>query len=202
MGKTVYFRAFEEEDAEFIYKWMNDDDLLELSVGLNRKICKDEAVDWVKARMLHNPYQVWWAICAIDSSKIIGYMSLTDIHYINSSANFSGIVIGDNDYRDGFAWIESYLFVYEYAFEKLNLNRVYGSYISDHKVTNVMGNLMCGVYEGTLRQAIFKNGRYHDVITGSLLKEEYYQHKRSGDYEMKSMLKRLRELKKQTNIVK
>lgn len=202
MEKTVYFRAFEEEDAEFIYKWMNDDDLLELSVGLNRKICKDEAVDWVKARMLHNPYQVWWAICAIDSSKIIGYMSLTDIHYINSSANFSGIVIGDNDYRDGFAWIESYLFVYEYAFEKLNLNRVYGSYVSDHKVTNVMGNLMCGVYEGTLRQAIFKNGRYHDLITGSLLKEEYYQHKRSGDYEMKSMLKRLRELKKQTNFVK
>lgn len=202
MEKTVYFRTFEEEDAEFIYKWMNDDDLLELSVGLNRKICKDEAVDWVKARMLHNPYQVWWAICAIDSSKIIGYMSLTDIHYINSSANFSGIVIGDNDYRDGFAWIESYLFVYEYAFEKLNLNRVYGSYVSDHKVTNVMGNLMCGVYEGTLRQAIFKNGRYHDVITGSLLKEEYYQHKRSGDYEMKSMLKRLRELKKQTNFVK
>lgn len=196
MEKTVYFRSFEEEDAELIYQWLNDDKLVELSVGLNRKICKDEAVDWVKSRMRHNPYQVWWAICSKGSNKMIGYMSLTDIHYINSSANFSGIVIGDKDYRDGFAWIESYLFVYEYAFERLNLNRVYGSYITKNKVTDAMGNLMCGVYEGTLRKAVFKNGCYYDVVMGSLLKEEYFSHKENGDYEMKSMLKRLREIKK------
>jgi hypothetical protein len=27
MNNTVYFRAFEPEDAELIYKWMNDDEL-------------------------------------------------------------------------------------------------------------------------------------------------------------------------------
>ena len=115
MEKTVYFRAFEESDAPLIYQWTNDDELKKLSVGLNRRICMDEALDWVKARMRHDPYQAWWAICAKDTNKMIGYMSLNNIHYINRSAEFGGIVIGDNDYRDGYAWIESYLFIYGYA---------------------------------------------------------------------------------------
>ena len=30
MGKTVFFRAFEEEDADLIYQWLNDDELKKL----------------------------------------------------------------------------------------------------------------------------------------------------------------------------
>ena len=32
MGKTVFFRAFEEEDAQLIHKWKNDDELNALTV--------------------------------------------------------------------------------------------------------------------------------------------------------------------------
>ena len=59
MEKSVYFWAFEEEDAELIYKWMNDDELKKMSVGLNRRMCRDEALEWVKARMHHNDYRVF-----------------------------------------------------------------------------------------------------------------------------------------------
>ena len=113
MEKSVYFRAFEEEDAELIYKWMNDDELKKLSVGVNRRLCHDEALDWVKARMRDDRNNVWWAICAKDTNRLIGYMSLNNIHYINRSADFGGLVIGDKEYQDGCAWVESYLFLYE-----------------------------------------------------------------------------------------
>lgn len=196
MKKTVYFRAFEEEDAPNIYEWTNNDELKTLSIGLNRRICKDEALEWVKARMRHNPYQAWWAICAVDSDKLIGYCNLTDIHYINSSANFGGIIIGDKDYRDGFAWIESYLFVYEYVFERLGLNRLYGRAITEHKITQTMRKLMFNTTEGVERQAVYKNGRFYDVSIGSLLKSEYLQHKEMGDYDIKNILKRLRMINK------
>ena len=142
--------------------------------------------------MRHNPYQCWWAICAVDTDKLIGYMSLTDIHYINSSANFSGIVIGDKDYNDGFAWIESYLFLYEYAFERLNLNRVYGDHIVGHRQTETIGKVFFMKTDGILRQAVFKNGQYHDVCVCSLLKEEYKVHKEMGDYDIFSIIKRIR----------
>ncbi len=197
MEKTVYFRAFEEEDANLIYNWLNDDDLKKFSIGLNRRLCKDETLDWVKARMGHSPYQSWWAICSRDNDKMIGYASLTDIHYINSSANFSGIVIGDKDYQDGFAWIETYLFVYEYAFERLGLNRVYGESIYEHTTTQTIRALMFTTNEGVMRQAAYKNGRYYDVIMSSLLRSEYMEHKQNGDYDMRAIIKRIRQAKKQ-----
>lgn len=192
MEKTVYFRAFEEEDADLIYQWMNDDDLKKMSIGLNRKMCKAEALDWVKARMHHNNYQVFWAICARDSNKMIGYACLTDIHYINSSANFSGIVIGDRDYQDGLAWIETYLFIYEYVFERLNLHRLYGTAINEHKSTLLIRSVMFSRTEGIMRDAAFKNGRYYDVSISSQLSDEYFQHKNAGEYEMSAILKRMR----------
>ena len=190
MEKTVFFRAFEEQDAELIYKWMNDHELKKLSTGLNRFMCRDEALDWVKARMRHQDYRVFWAICAKDTGKMIGYASLTDIHYINSSANFSGIVIGDKSYQDGLAWIETYLFVYEYVFERLNLNRLYGHAIDEHPSTILIRSVMFSKTEGVMRQAAFKNGRYYDVSISSILREEYFEHKAKGDYEIANVLKR------------
>ena len=199
MEKTVYFRAFEETDSELIYKWMNDDELKKLSTGLNRRMCKEEALDWVKARMRHNDYRVFWAICAKETDKMIGYACLTDIHYVNSSANFSGIVIGDKNYQDGLAWIETYLFIYEYVFERLNLHRLYGTAIDEHKSTVLMRKVLFSTTEGVMRDATFKNGRYYDVSISSLLSDEYFNHKNAGDYELSSILRRFRQAFKERN---
>ena len=59
MEKTVFFRAFEEEDIDAIYQWKNDDELNKLTVGLNRKVCRDDVAKWVRSKMPHNPYEVF-----------------------------------------------------------------------------------------------------------------------------------------------
>ena len=146
-----------------------------------------------------NDDEYWWAICAKDTNKMIGYMSLNSIHYINRSADFGGIIIGDNNYNDGFAWMESYLFIMEYAFEQLGMNRLYGSSIVGHKQSNFAGDLFLFELEGILRQAIYKNGRYYDMRISSILREEYNKYKAEGEYEMKAILRRLRQIKQQIN---
>lgn len=196
MDKTVFFRSFEEEDAELIYKWMNDDDLKKMSVGVNRRICKEESIDWVRNRMRDSRDHVFWAICSVDTGKMIGYAQITDIHYINRSANFSGIVIGDKDYQDGFAWMETYLFVLEYVFERLGLHRLYGSSIVGHKQSNIAGELFLFKLEGILRDATYKNGRYYDMRISSILKNEYLENKKKGAYDYKAILKRIKQLRK------
>ncbi len=196
MDSTIYFRSFEEKDADLIYKWMNDDNLKKFSVGLNRRICREEALDWVKARMKHDLFQVWWAICSKDNDTLIGYTYLSNIHYINSSANFGGLIIGDPNYKDGTAWIESYMFVLEYAFERLNLNRLYGTYIEEHPATGAMQEATFFKVEGILRESIFKNGKFHNEVMTSLLASDYYDHLNSGDYNYHTILKRLLKLLK------
>lgn len=196
MESTVYFRAFEEQDAELVYQWMNDDELKKLSVGLNRRMCQTEALEWVKSRMMHHPYQVYWAVCTRETGRMIGYASLVNIHYINSSAETAAVIIADPDYRDGFAWIETVLFMLEYAFESLGLHRVYGKSMVGNKMSNLMEEMLFMRHEGTLRQAVFKNGRFYDLSYGAILKDEYFVHKQAGDYEMMNMIRRLKKMKK------
>ena len=196
MERTVYFRAFEEEDAELIYKWMNDDELKKLSVGLNRRMCKEEALEWVKAHMCHQNYNVYWAICSKDSNKMIGYASLVGIHYINSSAETGAIMIGDPEYNDGMAWIETVLFMFEYAFERLNLHRVYGHSLVGHKISNAVEPLMYMQQEGVLRDAVFKNGKYYDLSCAAILRDEYFSHKEAGDYDIMNIIRRLKKIRK------
>ena len=54
-----------------------------------------------------------------------------------------------------------------------------------------MRSVMFSKTEGVMRQAAFKNGRYYDVSISSILREEYFNHKANGDYEISNVLKRL-----------
>lgn len=197
MEKTVYFRAFEEEDALLIHKWKNDERINKLTVGLNKKTCYAEDLEWVKSHMFHHPYSAYWAICSKETNKMIGWTSIVNIHYINSSAEAGAIVIGDSDFNDGFAWLETIFYLFEYAFEKLGLNRLYGVSLVGHPTSNRMGKLMFMKTEGILRQAAFKNGRFYDLQYIAILKNEYFAHKKSGDYKIMGTIRRLRKLLKE-----
>ncbi len=198
MEKTVFFRAFEPEDAVFVHRWKNSDELNELTVGLNKKTTVDDDVRWLNGIKDHHPYYAYWAICAKDSGKLIGYASLINIHYINSSAETGAIMIADPNFNDGTAWIETVLFLFEYAFERLNLHRVYGHSLVGHKMSNMIEPLMFMQNEGIQRDAAYKNGRYYDLSCAAILRDEYFAHKEAGDYEMLSVIRRLRKIRKET----
>ena len=190
MNNTVYFRAFEPEDAELIYKWMNDDELKKLSVGLNKRMSREECQHWVDNRKESSQYHYYWAICSAKDNRMIGYAFITNIHYINRSAEFGGIVIGDSEYHNGIAWIESYLFVLDFVFDRLNMNRFSDTAITEHLSSNKIADVFFFKKEGVLREAVYKNGRYYDLSLMSILSKDYQDHKASGDYELKRIIRR------------
>jgi Acetyltransferases, including N-acetylases of ribosomal proteins len=190
MMNTVFFRAFEPDDSELIYKWMNDDELKRLSVGLNKRMSREECHKWVIDRMNTSQYQYFWAICSQKDDSMIGYAFITNIHYINRSAEFGGIVIGDPTYHDGLAWIESYLFVLDYVFDRLNINRFSDTAITEHLASNTIAEVFYFQREGVLKEAVYKNGRYYDLSIMAILSKDYHEHKTAGDYELKSIIRR------------
>lgn len=194
---TVYFRTFEEEDFEKIYIWRNDDKLNCLSVGLNKRMSREECRKWVLTRRDSSPYEVWWAICSNETGELIGYTYLSSIHFINRSAEFGGILIGDAAFQDGFAWIETYLFVMDYTFKRLNLNRLEGYYISEHNLTHSMCKATFFKVEGVRKEAIYKNGKYHDRIDIAILAKDYYHHLQENEYDIKSIMRRVVKIGKQ-----
>ena len=172
MEKSVYFRALEPEDAELIYQWHNDAEMMKNAVGMERFWSKQDCRDWVAAR----------------SNKV---------HYVNRSATSDAIVIGDKEHRDGFAWIETYLYMKYFVFEVLHLHRFYGSCMATQKQTLFMTKLLYAHVDGIIPDCYFKNNQYIDEVLTSSLDDEYFMHKNNGDFEMKALLKRIRQLREE-----
>lgn len=197
MNSTVSFRDFEERDIDFIYKCKNDEKLNSMIIGEFHPFSYEEARNWVLGCMGEHDTFKFWAVCTNDEEqRIIGWISLSQIDKQNRSACFHGIVIGDESYRDGISWIESYLFIYKYVFEQLNLNRLYGSNIEKQKASYCMALAMFEQIEGIARQAIIKNGETHNVVYLSILRDEYFLHKSQGEFEFNKIILRLMDARK------
>ena len=145
----MLFRDFEERDIDFIYECKNNEKLNSMIVGQSKPFSHSEAEKWVHGCMGEHDAFKFWAMCTNDEEKrIVGWVSLSQIDKINSSACFHGIVIGDDDYRDGIAWIESYLFILEQVFVKYKLNRVWGAYLEDHPASGLIADAVLLRTEG------------------------------------------------------
>ena len=199
MEKTVVFRDFEERDIDFIYRCKNDEKLNSMIVGQFKPYSYEDAVKWVHGCMGEHDTYKFWAIATNDEDRrIVGWTAISQIDHNNKSASTHSLVIADPDYNDGFAWLEAGYFLLEYAFEVLHLHRLYGVSLVGHAMSNKVADLFFYQVERIFRQAAYKNDHYYDLQYIGILESEYYSHKEAGDYEMKKIIKRLRQIRKST----
>lgn len=186
---SICLRDFEERDIDFVLKCKNDDSLNEMIVGTSRKFTYEDAKKWVEGCMgVHDTYK-FWAVCTNDIEKrIVGWISLSQIDRDNHCACHHGIVIGDKDYRDGTAMFEAMLLSMDYAFSILHLHRLYGSCLSEHKTSPHMLNSLGFNFEGTQRDAVFRNERYYDVLNYGILESEYNNLKDNGVFKVDKLI--------------
>lgn len=190
--KSIFFRAFEDGDHLLINRWRNDPKIQSLTGGNFRYVSSEMEREWVHSKMLNNTKDIYLAICINDESRrMIGYCSINNIDYINRSAEQGGLVLGESEYCDGQTWVDSIVELIDYEFNQLNMNRVYGTSLTEHIVTRTMCEASFQEIEGIGRQVVYKNGCYHDVYYWALLRENYIRHKKAGDYELNKMIKRI-----------
>lgn len=196
-GKTIYLRLFEPDDYEKTYVWHDDWDMQKLTCGQRRFVSKEIEKKWVYEKSTNNNKDIYLAICLIETNEMIGYISLNDIDMLNRSVTGGGIVI-DNKYQDGQAWYEAGDLVRQYAFDELQVNRYTASCMVEHKVSRMILEVCGYTLEGVQREAIYKDGKYHDVCLYSLLRSEYYKLRDEGRYTFSNILKTIRQFKKQS----
>jgi [ribosomal protein S5]-alanine N-acetyltransferase len=198
MKRIIKLRAFKEDDYVLINKWRHDEGIQRLVVQYFRYVSLEMEREWVKKVMMDNTNNIYLAICLNDESEqMIGYLSINDINYHDRTALWGGLVIGEENFRDGSIIIDCHLMVYDYVFNHLNLNRICGTCLESHKTTIQTSCMMGQKVEGISRQAVFKNGEYHNVLNYAILKEDYLKILDSGGYALKEILKRLSKIKKE-----
>jgi RimJ/RimL family protein N-acetyltransferase len=106
-----------------------------------------------------------------DSGELIGCMAIEGISKHHRKGEIAYWVAIDH-WSKGYC-TEAGHAVVKYAFEQWGLNKI----TSRHKATNpASGKVMQKLgmtYEGTLRQEMFKDGEFCDLVVYGLLKSEY-----------------------------
>ena len=68
---------------------------------------------------------------------------------------------------------DSYMALLRYAFYELRLNRINGSVFKDNPASIRATEKVGFKQEGIQREAVYKDGKYHDIILLGVIKSDY-----------------------------
>jgi RimJ/RimL family protein N-acetyltransferase len=107
-----------------------------------------------------------------EAGQHIGNLSLMHINWKDRTAEL-GIVIGDkSQWGKGYAQ-DAIQTLLAFAFGEMNLNRVYLRVYADYTLA-INAYHKCGfTQEGCLREDIYAEGVYHDMLVMGILKREF-----------------------------
>jgi ribosomal-protein-alanine N-acetyltransferase len=173
MENPIFLRAFEISDIELLNNWHNDHQINILTGGRKHFVSKEYDKKWLEDKMLNNVSQIYCAICCCENGKMIGYISLTGIDFVNRNAFWGGIIIGDTNARGKGYASKAAILLMNHAFFELGLLKVYGNWHAENKISISMARKIGFKQEGILRSHLFKNNVFHDVLVMSILKNEF-----------------------------
>ena len=179
--QKIILRPVEPSDAAHLYRWRNDPDVASRFVGFQAGATMADMEEWVEVcrKDRRAMTRIVWTIVLIENNAPIGYVGLYEIDFLNRNGLF-GIAIGEKDQWNKGHGETATLMVLEYAFDQLNLHRVYLEVIETNEAAVTLYK-KCGMQEeGRLRNAIFRDGCWKDVIMMSILAPEYKKRNDNG----------------------
>lgn len=168
----VCLRAFEYGDLPFLNKIRNDPVLFSKTCGTKYFISSEWDKKWVEDKIFNNKYQLYLMICLSENLTPIGYICAINIDYINRKAQWGGIVIDTSYSRKGYGTESAHLLL-NYLFCELGMHMICGHWREDHTASLKMAEKLGFRVDGTLRDYVYREGRYHNVKLLSILRSEY-----------------------------
>ncbi len=172
-GDGIRLRAIDRSDIPLFLKWFNDP---EVTRGLSTIFPMSEASEdkWFE-NMLKRPVetQPLGIEIQIDGEwKLIGNLGFFDFDKFAHSAEI-GIVIGEKQYWGQGYGTKALELALQHGFGSMNLNRItLMVYALNERAIRVY-NKVGFVLEGTMRDAVYREGKYYDVHIMSVLRKEW-----------------------------
>lgn len=173
-NESITLRAIEESDIEFIRNIVNDPVMESTIVGWAYPISQKDQENWF--RNFSNSDKLIRYIIETSDGEKIGLTGLRDIDWKNGTVESAGIRIIRTNQAKGVA-VQCLKLMQKYVFEELRLNRYTASAFDDN-IPSIKCIEKAGfIREGIKREAIFKGGKYKNVITYSILSTDYFDGK-------------------------
>jgi RimJ/RimL family protein N-acetyltransferase len=176
VGKQIGLRPLLNEDAWLLYKWFNDQRVLEDMGLLHSLFCVSIEEERAKgSKKLASPTDRDFIIVNLMDERPIGWVGLSNIDLRNSSAKMN-IVIGEPSEWDNGKGTEATRLLVNHAFEVMNLHRIYLR-VAVHNQRAIACFTAGGLtIEGTMRDDHHHRGTYASSYLMSVLREEEGRH--------------------------
>lgn len=194
-GKRVGLKSVERESLDTLRSWRNDP-TLRRHFREHREISRDMQNAWYEKLVLGNPNQVDFEIhdmadppkgppseshdllpVASGLSTLIGHCGLYYVNWIARHAELS-IYIGSRHHRGRGYGKEALTLLMDYAFDVMNLNRVWCE-VFDHNDAIHVYKKIGFVPEGVRRAHHYDEGRYIDCHILGLMRDEWIKRRPS-----------------------
>lgn len=167
-GERIYLRAVEFEDSRIISAWLNDRE-----TNINLDIIYPLSKRYADSYVLSSDEEGNKKMFVIDNQdhKPIGLVIIDKIKWEYRNCEI-GIVIYDKSHRSKGLGKDAMNTALNFIFNEMNMNLVYLNVLSENKIAINMYRKLGFEFEGELRDRVYKNGKYHNIIVMSKKREE------------------------------
>ncbi len=174
-GDKIRLRSAERQDIPQFVSWLNDPEIIE-NLMIYAPLSRAEEEDWFNHMLERSKDERPLVIEVLEGDEwiMVGNCGIHNIDWRCRSAEL-GIFIGEKKYwNQGYGTAVMRLLL-KYGFQTLNLNRLMlDVYDSNHRAIRTYEKAGF-IHEGRKRQAMYKDGRYMDILIMSVLREEWHQ---------------------------
>jgi RimJ/RimL family protein N-acetyltransferase len=176
-GDLVVLRRHVPENLKAFERWYADPEVARLTRYQDGPMRREEIERFFAARVVgHDSLAL--AIHEREGGRLVGTCAFSQLDGENGSALYH-ITIGEKDAWGRGYGTEATRLMLEHAFGTLNLHRV-ALAVFEFNERAIRAYRSCGFFvEGRARQAIWRDGRWWDEITMSVLDEEWQARRRS-----------------------
>lgn len=174
-GKRIMLREYRRDDFSAMRRWVNDPEVTNLLSDVFLYAHSEPATTaFLEGAMAGGSDHKGFVIADLQTESYIGQIDLFRLDWKNRSAEL-GLVIGVKElFGQGYG-TEAIRLMQSFVFYRMNLRRLYLQ-VHDYNTRAYQCYLKCGFREeGRLREAHYYNGRYHDIILMSVLRNDVMQ---------------------------
>lgn len=167
---SVILRAIEKSDMNLLLEMMNDPGIERMTGANYFPVSSDRQLKWFE-----NYDQQKDLRCMIDikGGATIGSILLTNIDYRNQTAELHQKIKARPEDRKTNDVLDAMMGFIHYGFNELNMQCIYGTVLEYNLLSRRLAS-KCGLREeGILRNRLYKNGKYCNLIANSVIKEDF-----------------------------
>lgn len=168
----IYLREITSSDIPLISCYRSDHKLIDHLGTSFRYTNLETDENWFQSYLKNRSYNVRCAICLSESDEMIGVAYLLNIDWIARNAEFA-ISIWASKYRDKGIGKKASNLLLNHGFYDLNLHKIYLAVIEKNVRAIELYKKLGFNLEGIMREAVFKDNTYHNLVMMGILREEY-----------------------------